>query len=207
MRHSWRIVLSGVIGLLVLAGCGSVPPADGGMGGSQANAPAVVDAGSAVPTVESKASSDGSTTEDTASWNTEQRTAGDVTYSYKYPAGWTPELTYCVPGAGRNAIGNELPARCAATDILVGQKALDVGTLRGGNMTNLTIDNKQAMRQVDSKPRNGMASLIYTVMIYDATGAPLVGFSTSVGPGTDQATQNNITATLDKIAATLTAGR
>jgi hypothetical protein len=34
-----------------------------------------------------------------------------------------------------------------------------------------------------------------------------MGFSTSIGPGTDTATQNNITATLDMIAATLTVGR
>jgi hypothetical protein len=91
--------------------------------------------------------------------------------------------------------------------MLVGQKAKDVGTLKGGSITNLVIDGKQAMRQLDDNPRNGMAARIYTVMLYDGTGAPLLGFSTSIGPNTDTATQNNITATLDKIAATLTVGR
>jgi hypothetical protein len=52
-----------------------------------------------------------------------------------------------------------------------------------------------------------MASRIYTVMIYDGTGQPLFGFATSIGPGTDTATQNNITAMLDQIASTLTVGR
>jgi hypothetical protein len=44
-------------------------------------------------------------------------------------------------------------------------------------------------------------------MLYDATGAPLIGFSSSIGPATDEATQNSITNILDKIAATLTVGR
>jgi hypothetical protein len=188
MRVRWRIVLVGMFGLLVLAGCG------GGVGAPQANPPAVV---VAAPTE----------TGGTASWGTTQRTHADLTYSYRYPAGWSADLAYCAPGAARTAGSNELPARCASTDILVGQKAKDVGTLRGGNLTNLVIDGKQAARQLDDNPRNGMASRIYTVMLYDGTGVPLVGFSTSIGPGTDDATKNNITATLDKIATTLTVGR
>lgn len=142
-----------------------------------------------------------------SSWTTTRRTTGNLTYSYSYPGGWTADLAYCAPGAARTASSNELPARCASTDILVGQKARDVGTLTGGEVSNLTINGMQAVRQVNSTPRNLMASRIYTVMIYDGTGAALLGFSTSIGPGTDEATQNNITATLDKIAATLTIGR
>jgi hypothetical protein len=165
------------------------------MGAPESSAPAVV--AQAQPTAVG----------DTSSWEIVERTVGDLTYSYKYPAGWSADLAYCAPGAARNAGSNELPARCAATDMLVGQKAKDVGTLRGGNVTNLVIDGKQATRQLVDNPRNGMASSIYTVMLYDGTGAPLMGFSTSIGPGTDTATQNNITATLDMIAATLTVGR
>jgi hypothetical protein len=136
----------------------------------------------------------------TASWKTVQRSAGGVTYSYRYPPGWAADLSYCAPGAARTASGNELPARCASTDILVGQKAKDMGNLTGFSVT---INGKQAIKQIDDNPRNGMASRIYTLLVYDATGIPLVGFSTSIGPGTDEATRNSVTATLDKVAATL----
>lgn len=199
MRTSWRIVLVAMFSVVVLAGCGTVSPGDdGGTGVQQANPPAVVEA---VPTAPAPLG------DDTSTWTTSQHTVGSLTYSYDYPGGWSDDLAYCAPGAARTASGNELPARCAATDILVGQKAKDVGTLAGGDLRNLTINGKQAMRQVNSNPRNLMASRIYTVMLYDGTGVPLVGFSTSIGPGTDDATQNNITATLDKIAATLKVGR
>jgi hypothetical protein len=144
---------------------------------------------------------------DVTSWKLTQRTAGDVTYSYRYPANWSADLAYCAPGAARTASGSELPARCASTDILVGQKARDVGVLTRGDISRLIIDGKEAVRQVDSYPRNGMASRIYTVLLYDDAGEPIVGFSTAIGPGSDEATQNSITATLDKIAATITVGR
>jgi hypothetical protein len=63
------------------------------------------------------------------------------------------------------------------------------------------------VKQINKAPRNGIASRIYTVMLFDAAGGPLVGFSTSIGPGTDEATQNNITTMLDQVAGTLTVGR
>jgi hypothetical protein len=141
---------------------------------------------------------------DTANWKTAQHNEGGLSYSYLYPPGWTADLSYCAAGSARNATSNELPAGCVSTDILLGQKAIDIGTLTGDS---LTINGKQAVRQLSDNPRNSMASRIYTLMMYDATGAPLLGFSSSIGPGTDEATRNNITDVLDKIAATLTVGR
>jgi hypothetical protein len=141
---------------------------------------------------------------DTAGWSQVSRTASGTIYSYHYPPGWTPDLSYCAPGAGRNASGSVLPAGCASTDILVGQKAKDVGTLTGDN---ITINGKQAIKQINRAPRNGQAELIYTVLVYDPSGTPLAGFSTSIGPGTETATINNIVATLDQIAGTLAVGR
>ena len=85
----------------------------------------------------------------TASWSQASHTVGGTTYSYSYPPGWTPDLSYCAPGAARNALGSVLPAGCASTDILVGQKARDVGTLTGDN---ITIDGKQAIKQVNQGP-------------------------------------------------------
>jgi hypothetical protein len=141
---------------------------------------------------------------DVSSWKQVTRTAEGVTYSYRYPPGWTAELSYCAPGAARTMTGGELPARCASTDILVGQKAADVATIQGEN---ISLSGKQAVKQVNKEPRNGIASRIYTVIVFDAAGGPLMGFSTSIGPGTDEATQNNITAILDQVAGTLTIGR
>lgn len=137
---------------------------------------------------------------DVSTWKTTQNTLGNITYSYRYPPGWGADLSYCAPGAARTASGNELPARCAATDILVGQKAKDVGPLTGQN---ITLNGKQAVKQINANLRNGQASRIYTVMVFDATGVPLMGFTTAIGPATDQATQTSITATLDAVASTL----
>jgi hypothetical protein len=141
---------------------------------------------------------------DVSTWSRMSRTTGGTAYSYRYPPGWTPDLSYCAPGAARSASGSQLPARCTSTDILVGQKARDVGTLTGQNTT---LNGKQAIKQIDRSPRNGQAELIYTVLVYDPSGTPLAGFSTSIGPGTDTATTNNIVSTLDQIAGTLVVGR
>jgi hypothetical protein len=141
---------------------------------------------------------------DVSTWSQVSHTTGGTTYSYRYPPGWTPDLSYCAPGAARSASGSQLPARCTSTDILVGQKARDVGTLTGQN---ITLNGKQAVKQIDRAPRNGQAELIYTVLVYDPSGAPLAGFSTSIGPGTDAATTNNIVSALDQIAGTLVVGR
>ncbi len=137
---------------------------------------------------------------DVSSWPAVRHTTEGTTYSYHYPAGWTPDLSYCAPGAARSASGSQLPARCAATDILVGQKARDVGTLSGQN---ITLSGKQAVKAIDRAPRNGQAEVIYTVIVYDPSGVALAGFSTSIGPGTDAATITNIISMLDQIAGTL----
>jgi hypothetical protein len=140
----------------------------------------------------------------TSSWQSVSHTASGTTYSYSYPPGWTADLSYCAPGAARSQSASQLPARCASTDILVGQKARDLGSLTGQN---ITLSGKQAIKQIDRAPRNGQAELIYTILVYDATGIPLAGFSTSIGPGTDAATTNNIVSMLDQIAGTLVVGR
>jgi hypothetical protein len=165
--------------------------------------PAVTEATIAVPT-KIEGSEPAANPGDVSTWKQVTRTGGGVTYSYRYPPGWTAELAYCAPGAARTMTGGELPARCASTDILVGQKAADVATIQGEN---ISLNGKQAVKQINKEPRNGMASRIYTVIVFDAAGGPLMGFSTSIGPGTDDATQNNITAMLDQVAGTLTVGR
>jgi hypothetical protein len=170
------------------------------------NPPAVTEATVTVPTKneESAPAEQTASPGDVSTWKQVTRTASDVTYSYRYPPGWTPELSYCAPGAARTMTGGELPPRCASTDILVGQKAADVATIIGEN---ISLNGKQAVKQINKEPRNGMASRIYTVVVFDASGGPLMGFSTSIGPGTDDATQNNITAMLDQVAGTLIIGR
>jgi hypothetical protein len=208
MKHRlhWFLLASLLVIAVGLSGCG--PAAKSGsvpgsaVGAPAANPPSVAQP---VPTgVAGVASTPVAPAGDTADWKTSQRTAGTLTYSYLYPAGWTADLSYCAAGSVMNGTSNELPAGCVSTDILLGQKAADLGTLSGDS---LTINGKQAVRQITDNPRNTMASRIYTLMLYDAMGAPLVGFSSSIGPGTDEATQNNITNMLDRIAATLTVGR
>lgn len=208
MRRAWKPGLWGLLGLLVLAGCSgsTMPSGDArGMGAPAANPPAIVQA---VPSVEAGVPpAEVALPADTAAWTRQERTAGDMVYSYSYPPGWTADLAYCAPGAARSTSGSELPSKCVSSDILVGQKAKDVGNLTGGQLTNITIDGKQALQQIIDNPRNTMASRIFTVILYDGTGVPLVGFSTLIGQGTDEATTNSITATLGKIASTLRVGR
>lgn len=208
MKHRlyWAVWASLLVMAVGLAGCGTTQKSgtvpSSGMGAPAANPPSVAQP---VPTgAAGVASTPIAPAGDTASWKSAQHTEGGLTYSYLYPAGWTADLTYCAAGSARNAISNELPAGCVSTDILIGQKAKDIGSLSGES---LTINGKQAVKQIVDNPRNTMASRIYTLMLYGATGAPLVGFSTSIGPGTAEATRNNITDVLDKIAATLTVGR
>jgi hypothetical protein len=124
-----------------------------------------------------------------------------VSYSYRYPPDWTSSLTYCVPdsrGAGEE--GGHLPAGCVSTDFLVGQKAVDMGQLRGET---LTVSGKRAIKQLETHPSSTLVSRIYTVLVYGADSAPVFGFSSMIGANTDLPTQEAITATLDKIASTL----
>lgn len=141
---------------------------------------------------------------DTSSWPVAHGNVGGVTYSFHYPSNWTSTLLYCAPGASsKSKEGGHLPTGCASTDILVGQKARDVGRLATG--APLSIGGKNALRAIEKQPANGLVSLVYTTMVYDASGAPLFGFTTQVGPSTDRATLDAITATLDTMASTIRA--
>lgn len=133
----------------------------------------------------------------TEKWDTARRTIGGITYSFRYPQDWKDDLSYCPAGSRSSG----LPAGCVITDFLVGPKAAGLGQISGQP---LTVSGMRAVKQIDSKPRSGLASRIYTVMVYGDDGKGVFGYSTSIGPGTDQATQDTITSTLDKVTATLT---
>lgn len=136
----------------------------------------------------------------TASWPVANGNVDGVAYSFHYPPTWNDNFIYCAPGAGRNIEGGHLPTGCASTDLLVGQKARDVGLLPGST---LTIDGKSARRLVSDQPANVLVSRVYTTMVYDAAGIPLFGFTTQIGAGTDKVTLDAITATLDAMAGTI----
>ena len=137
---------------------------------------------------------------DSGSWPVASGSVDSVTYSFHYPPTWNSSLLYCAPGAGIQKEGGHLPSGCASTDILVGQKARDAGLISGGT---LTISGKSARRAIDSHPANVLVSQVYTTMVYDAAGTPLFGFTTQIGPATDRATLDAITATLDTMASTI----
>jgi hypothetical protein len=209
------IIAAALLPLLALAlsACGTpTPPAEPAtVTTPAAQAPQVPDVPQVQPPaqVEQPSDNSGSTGmsapgSDVSSWSPVSRTLSGTTYSYRYPPAWTADLAYCAPGAARTASASQLPARCVSTDILVGQKARDIGTITGEN---ITLSGKQAVKQINRAPHNGQAELIYTVLVYDATGVPLAGFSSSIGPGTDTATMNNIISLLDQIAGTFVVER
>ena len=140
---------------------------------------------------------------DIATWPTVDGSVDGVTYSFQYPPAWNSNLIYCAPGAQNKAEGGHLPAGCASTDVLAGQKARDVGVITGET---LTIGSKAARRLVDTAPANVLVSRVYTVMVYDTAGSPLFGFTTQIGAGTDAATVDSITSSLDKMAGTIKVG-
>src|SRR5687768_13770207 len=131
---------------------------------------------------------------DPTQWNIASRSLDGVTISYRYPAGWSAELTYCVPGADISQPSGHLPSGCASTDFLVGQKARDVGPVEG---TPMKVGDKTATRLVESAPGSVLVSQIYTLMVYDDMGSPLLGINTLVGPNTDPKTINDIISSLD----------
>ncbi len=137
---------------------------------------------------------------DRSNWTKVQQSSEGVTYSYSYPPGWKAGLSYCIAGANIGSAGGDLPAGCVSTDLLVGAKAQSMGQIAGDA---LTIGGLHAIKQVDASPRSGLAASIYTLLVYSDAGAPLFGFSSSIGRGTDAATQQAITATLDQIASTI----
>ncbi|HYP40640.1 MAG TPA: hypothetical protein VEX13_09805 [Chloroflexia bacterium] len=205
LRRSSLVLWAFLLALMALAGCQSSPAASqpdssGKSSTPLPNPPAVVEPTATLlpldtPTQISK-----------AAWAISTDMAGGVKYSFRYPsATWTADLTYCGPEAQDDAkdarSGFGIPAGCAVTDLLVGQKVQDVGQVTGER---LTINGKRAVRHIESNPPSGMASRIYTVLVYDADGTPLFGFSTSLGPGTHVEAQEKITSTLNEIAGTIT---
>jgi hypothetical protein len=137
---------------------------------------------------------------DTSSWPAANGSVDGVSYTFRYPSTWNRHLIYCAPGAERDVEGGHLPSGCASTDVLVGQKAKDIGLLPGDS---LTIGGKSARRLITDQSPNVLVSRIYTTMVYDAAGTPLFGFTTQIGAGTDQASLDAITATLDAMAGTI----
>ncbi|HKP51266.1 MAG TPA: hypothetical protein VJ183_01295 [Chloroflexia bacterium] len=137
---------------------------------------------------------------DVASWPVANGSVDGVTYSFHYPSAWNSNFLYCAPEVHSDVEGGHLPAGCASTDVLVGQKARDVGLLSGEETA---IGGKAARKLVDDRPANVLVSRVYTTMVYDATGTPLFGFTTQIGAGTDAATLDAITANLDVMAGTI----
>jgi len=135
-----------------------------------------------------------------ASWPTVKGSAEGVTYSFRYPPTWDKSLIFCAPGAVKELEGAHLPANCASTDLLVGQKARDVGSLPGESFQ---VSGKSSRRSISDQPANVLVSRIYTVMVYDNSGTPLFGFSTQIGAGTDASNLAAITTSLDAMVSTI----
>lgn len=204
LRRSPLVLWVLLVALVALAGCQTSPAASqpdpsGKTGTPLPNPPAVAESTATLLPLDTP------TPEGKDTWAISTDTVGGVRYSFRYPPAWTADLTYCAPeakGTAKDArSGFGIPAGCAVTDLLVGQKAHDVGQLSGET---LTIDGKRAGKHIESNPPSGMASRIYTVLLYDADGTPLFGFSTSVGPGTHIEAQEKITFMLHEIAGTIT---
>ena len=186
LRIRKSVLWAAVGGLIVLGGCQS-GPSDSGQGGAFLPHAAAM--------VQQPAKLDSST------WPVAQGTLDGVAYSYKYPVGWSESLTYCAPGAARAGEGEaHLPKGCVSTDFLVGAKARDVGRINGDA---LEVNGKAAMRVVDTAPPNVLVSRVYTLMVYESDGSALFGLVTMVGPDTEQAVQDEVTAKMDEVAATL----
>lgn len=187
-----KSVLWGAVGgLLLLGGCQSGPSDSGraSSGGEDASLPY------AAAISEQPAKLDSST------WAVAQGTLDGVTYSYKYPVGWSESLTYCAPGAAKAGEGEaHLPKGCVSTDFLVGKKARDVGRVNGDA---LDVNGRAAVRVVDTEPPNVLVSRVYTLMVYGSDESALFGFVTMIGPDTERAVQDEVTAKLDEVAATL----
>ena len=190
-RIKKSILWPGLVILLVISGCQPGSP-DAGPASSGSDDSALT---YAPAIVEQAAKPDSST------WPVAQGTVDGVSYSYKYPAGWSADLTYCAPGAAEAGRGEQhLPKGCVSTDFLVGQKAGDVGRIQGDT---LDLGGKSAVRLVDGAPLNGLVSRVYTLMVYGDDGQPEFGLVTMVGPDTDKALQDEVTAKMDAVAATL----
>ena len=191
LRIRKPVLWAAVGGLLLLGGCQSGlsvlgPASSGADGASLPHVAAMVEQPTKL---------------DSSMWPVAQGTLDGVAYSYKYPVGWGESLTYCAPGAAQAGEGEaHLPRGCVSTDFLVGKKARDVGRVNGDA---LDVNGMAAVRLVDSEPPNVLVSRVYTLMVYGSDGAALFGFVTMIGPDTERAVQDEITAKLDEVAATL----
>ncbi len=187
VRASFGALFVSLLAVLLLAGCGSAGSFASQPSNEKGNSQAT---GTPTPTERAAL--------DTSSWALNSRTVQGTRFSYRYPAGWSSDLVYCPKAAGE--MGSHLPTGCASTDFLVGQKAADVGRIKGAG---LTVSGKQAVKSVEAPPDNSKAARIYTLMVYGNDGAPLFGFTTYIGPGTPPADQQAILSLLDGVAATL----
>lgn len=188
---AWSLVTAvALLFIMLAAGRGSVSATDSASyaASSLPNPPAVTQA---------------SLLADIASWPAFNGSVDGVTYSFRYPPTWNSDLMYCAQGAAKELEGAHLPANCASTDLLVGQKARDIGLLQGQE---LTVGGKSARRAISGEPANVLVSRIYTALVYDAAGTPLFGFSTQIGADTNQATLDEITALLDAMLGTVKVG-
>lgn len=199
-----------LVAALWLAGCQASPqatqPEPGGkapLNTSLPNPPAVGE-----PTATSLPRGKGTPSAlDTSLWTLSEGTLQGVRYSFRYPPDgeWQANLSYCAPEAkDLSKNGSNLSGGCASTDILVGQKARDVGQLVGREML---LNGKRAVKEIDIRPRNSSLARMYTVLLYDVDGAPLFGFSTAIGYGTTGERRQWITDRLEGVASTLTAER
>lgn len=192
-RHVELLLASLLTCALLLVGCQSSPyqppPPQATNEGAVplANAPAVV-----APTA---------TLLPASAWVRKSGAAAGVSYTLRVPPGWNSDLSYCVAGVHGQTSSDYLPPGCVVTDILAGPKAAGMGRLAGER---LQVNGRQAMRQVVEAP-SGMASRIYTVLLYNSAGTPFFGFSTLIGPGTDEATISALIVALDNVAANIEA--
>ena len=193
--------LTSLVALLALAACQSpagAPLGDSGKPGTPLpNPPAVTE-----PTVTAPPAK-------TDTWPLAEGSIDGVRYSYRYPPGWTADLTYCVPGAKPGAEEDgHLPAGCVSTDFLVGQKALDVAQLldNGSVRGNPGSSGKSVVTHIERDPPNVLVSRIYTVLVYES-GAPVFGFSSMIGANTEAAAQDEITTMLNGVVSTLNVER
>jgi hypothetical protein len=142
-----------------------------------------------------------------SAWTQHSRTGADGTrLSYRYPPTWTADLTYCPAEKNTNqGLGSHLPPGCASTDFLFGQKAAGVAPgIKPSESTSRNEGDVRVVTQVDTPLDTSKASSTYTVLVYNATGTPLSGFVTYIGPGTSEADSKAILATLDDLASTVT---
>jgi hypothetical protein len=140
-------------------------------------------------------------------WTQHSRTGANGTrLSYRYPPTWTEDLTYCPAEKNTNqGLGSHLPPGCASTDFLFGQKAAGVApSIKPSESNTRSAGDMRVVTQVDTPIDTSKASSTYTVLVYNASGTPVSGFVTYIGPGTSDADSKAIMAILDDLASTVT---